>query len=79
MPIDSIEGMPKCYDGTVARGTALLDEIDKNLLDSTASLHTKTTSVSKNNQPNRSKAKAALLPLLITILLKKCLVKCSYP
>lgn len=59
-PVESVEGMAKCYDGIVAAGVALLDNQAIN-----------PTSLSTNKskaRPLRSQIMAALAPLLITSL-----------
>jgi hypothetical protein len=53
-PIESIEGMAKCYDGIVAAGVALLDTPDP--------------TQPMKARPKRSEIMAALAPLLITSL-----------
>ena len=65
--LESIEGMSKCYDGLIAVGAALFDNGEKNLLDSTMSVSTKTT-ITSDSRPSRTKVKTTLLPLLITSL-----------
>jgi hypothetical protein len=58
-PLESIEGMSKCYDGIVAAGVALLEAQarDRNSHD-----------VDHKNRPSRSEIMAALAPVLITSL-----------
>ncbi|CAJ1966800.1 unnamed protein product [Cylindrotheca closterium] len=61
-PLESIEGMAKCYEGIVAAGVALLD--------SNRSDPTSPVSHLNSDRPmaNRTEIKAALTPLLITSL-----------
>ncbi|GKZ00324.1 hypothetical protein MPSEU_000985300 [Mayamaea pseudoterrestris] len=61
-PLESVEGMSKCYEGIVAVGVALLDSqsiIDPTSLDTTNHM---------KHRPLRSEIMAALAPLLITSL-----------
>lgn len=59
-PIESIEGMAKCYDGIVAAGVALLES---QMPDPTSP-----TDDEKKERPSRADILAALAPLLITSL-----------
>lgn len=59
-PLESVEGMEKCYDGIVAAGVALLDSQIKD--------PTSPTGEEEKPRPSRSKIMAALAPLLITSL-----------
>lgn len=61
-PLESIEGMAKCYDGIVAAGVALLE---CNMPDLMSSSH---DSPSGGSHVTRSEIMAALTPLLITSL-----------
>jgi hypothetical protein len=62
-PVESIEGMAKCYDGIVSAGVALLDS---QIADPTSPA----TNVDEKERPRASRADvlAALAPLLITSL-----------
>jgi len=63
-PLESVEGMSKCYDGIVAAGTALLDwELENS--DTTTSV---SRQEEKSKTPSKSDIIAALAPLLITTL-----------
>jgi hypothetical protein len=58
-PLESIEGMSKCYDGIIAAGVALFDAQSR---DPTF------TDEEDKNRPSRSEIMAALAPVLITSL-----------
>lgn len=67
-PVESVEGMSKCYDGIVAAGVALLDA---QAPEPTTLSPKPTTEGGGNNKPprpRRSEILAALAPLLITSL-----------
>lgn len=55
-PLESLEGMSKCYEGIVAVGSALLDA---DIVDS---------ALDENKKPSKSEIMSALAPLLITTL-----------
>jgi hypothetical protein len=76
-PMESIEGMGKCYEGIVAAGVALLDtpSSTSSALDPTnhhynnnSSSNNNTTAHRINHNTRRSEIMAALAPLLITSL-----------
>lgn len=58
MPLESVEGMSKCYEGIVAAGTALLD------------VETEDSSTTERKKPSKSEIMSALIPLLTTTLEK---------
>lgn len=69
-PLESIEGMAKCYDGIVAAGLALLDaeSMDLDPGSASAGLDAVAPSQEKKKRPSRSEIMTALAPLLITSL-----------
>jgi hypothetical protein len=58
-PLESLEGMSKCYDGIVAAGVALFDAQSRDQ---------PFTDAEDKNRPSRSEIMAALAPVLITSL-----------
>jgi len=57
-PLESLEGMSKCYEGIVAAGSALLDADDRDAMSS------------EKSKPSKSEIMSALAPHLITTLEK---------
>ena len=66
-PLESLEGMHKCYDGFVSAGTALLEEDDKNRSTS-KKCDVSSKSTLNTNKNSRNKILTALWTILITTL-----------
>uniref|UniRef100_A0A7S1VBR6 FAM13A-like domain-containing protein n=1 Tax=Grammatophora oceanica TaxID=210454 RepID=A0A7S1VBR6_9STRA len=64
-PLESLEGMSKCYDGIVAAGVALLEASEPARA---TPMSAPTEDEDKKTRPSRSEIMAALAPLLITSL-----------